>query len=149
MLMKHRDLGSMPDGLCRVAEDIRKGSGVVRKLVDGAYVLAKPTSADEASNFYGFVTLDIENKEHKASYYDTIKKGELAVCYTRVKNNEWKTTEFAKGLAKGDKCVIGFEGEDAGKVVKAGEGATATMEVIGLIAAMGGYEEAMVVVKLL
>ena len=148
MLMKHRDLGSMPDGLCRVNADIRKGSGVVRKLVDGKYVLALPSTADEAKNFYGFVTLDIEFKEHKGSYYDTIAKDSLAVCYTRVQNNEWKTTEFNGELAVGDKCAIGYTGEAAGKVVKVTDD-TATMEVVGLIAAMGGYEEAMVIVKLL
>lgn len=148
MLMKHRDLGSMPDGLCRVAEDIKKGTAVVRKLVDGKYVLAKPTSAAEAKAFYGFVTLDIEYKEHKGSYYDVIAKDSLAVCYTRVKDNEWKTTEFDGELAVGDKCAVAFEGAAAGKVVKVTDGSE-TMEVIGLIAPMAGYEEAMVIVKLL
>lgn len=148
MLMKHRDLGSIPEGLCRVAQDTVKGSAVVRKLVDGKEVLALPATADEAKNFTGFVTLDIEYSEHKGSYYDTIKKGELAVCYTRVPFNEWKTTEFAEGLAIGDKCAVGYEGANAGKVVKATDG-TETMEVIGLIAAMAGYEAPMVVVRLL
>ena len=59
MLMKARDLGSIPDGLCRVAQDTKKGSGVIRKLVGGKEVLALPSSADEAKNFTGFVTLDI------------------------------------------------------------------------------------------
>lgn len=148
MLQKFRDLGSMPDGLCRVNADIKKGSGVVRKLVDGKYVLALPSNAEEAKNFYGFVTLDIEYKEHKRSYYDTIEKDSLAVCYTRVKDNEWKTTEFDGELQIGDKCAIGYEGDKAGKVVKVSDGSE-TMEVIGLIAAMAGYEEAMVIVKLL
>lgn len=148
MLMKHRDLGSMPDGLCRVAENVTKGMGLVRKLVDGVYVLAKPTSAEEAKAFYGFVTLDIEYKEHKGSYYDEIEKGTLAVCYTRVKDNEWKTTEFNGELAVGDKCAIGFSGANAGKVVKVSDGSE-TMEVVGKIAPMAGYEQAMVIVKLL
>ena len=148
MLQKHRDLGSMPDGLMAVAQDTVKGTGVVRKLVDGKYVLALPTSAEEAKNFYGFVTLDIEYREHKGSYYDVIPAGTLAVCYTRVRDNEWKTTEFAEGLVVGDKCAIGFSGANAGKVVKVSDGSE-TMEVIGLVGAMAGYEEAMVIVKML
>lgn len=148
MLQKHRDIGSLPDGLMAVAQDTVKGSAVVRKLVDGKYVLALPSSAEEAKNFYGFVTLDIEYREHKGSYYDVIPAGTLAVCYTRVPNNEWKTTEFDGELAIGDKCVISHEGATAGKVVKASD-ANATLEVIGLIGAMAGYEEAMVIVKVL
>lgn len=148
MLQKHRDTFSLPDGLCKVAEDIKKGSGVVRKLVSGEYVLALPTTAAEAADFYGFVTLDIESNEHKGSYYDTIPAGKRAVCYTRVPNNEWKTTEFVGDLAIGDKCCIGIS-TNAGKVVKAGATDTATLEVIGTIPAMAGYEEAMVIVKIL
>ena len=148
MLMKHRDQSSIPDGLCRVAQDTKKGSGVIRKLVGGKEVLALPSSADEAKKFTGFVTLDIEYSEHKGSYYDTIKKGELAVCYTRVPNNEWKTTEFDGELNVGDKCAIGYEGDKAGKVVKVSDGSE-TMVVIGKIAAMAGYEYPMVIVRLL
>lgn len=147
-LMKHRDKGSIPEGLCRVAQDTVKGSAVIRKFVSGKEVLALPSTADEARDFTGFVTLDIEYNEHKGSYYDTIKKGELAVCYTRVPMNEWKTTEFVGDLNVGDKCVIGYSGAQAGKVIAASS-VTPTLEVIGKISAMAGYEKPMVVVRVL
>lgn len=154
MLQKYRDKGSIPEGLCRVNADIKKGSAVIRKVVERKEVLALPSTADEAKDFTGFVTLDIEYNEHKGSYYDVIAKDSLAVCYTRVPNNEWKTTEFVGNLNVGDKCVIGYKDkEDAGKVraVKAGapDNEVATLEVIGKSAAMAGYEEPMVVVRIL
>lgn len=150
MLQKYRDLGSIPDGLCRVAQDTVKGSGVIRKLADGKEVLALPSTKEEAAAFTGFVTLDIEYSEHKGSYYDVIPKGSLAVCYTKVKDNEWKTTEFVGELAVGDKCCIGYTAEtDAGKVKKVATGETATLEVIGKVAAMAGYENPMVIVRVL
>lgn len=148
MLQKFRDKGSIPEGLCRVAQDTVKGSAVIRKFVEGKEVLALPSTADEARDFTGFVTLDIEYSEHKGSYYDTIKKGELAVCYTRVPMNEWKTTEFSGDLNVGAKCVIGYEGDNKGKVIAAAE-VTPTLEVIGKISAMAGYEKPMVVVRVL
>lgn len=154
MLQKFRDLGSIPDGLCRVAQDTAKGSAVIRKLVSGKEVLVLPSSKEEAAAFTGFVTLDIEYNEHKGSYYDVIPKDSLAVCYTKVKNNEWKTTEFVGELNVGDQCVIGFTKDtDAGKVRKintgAGSGETATLEVVGKISAMAGYEKPMVIVRIL
>ena len=150
MLQKYRDQSSIPDGLCRVAQDTVKGSGVVRKLVGGKEVLALPSTKEEAAAFTGFVTLDIEYSEHKGSYYDVIPKDSLAVCYTKVKDNEWKTTEFVEELAVGDKCCIGYTAEtDAGKVKKATTGETATLEVIGKVAAMAGYEKPMVIVRVL
>lgn len=148
MLQKGRDTRAcLPDGLMKVAQDTVKGRAVVRKLVDGEFKLVLPSTAEEAKNFYGFVTLDIEFKEHKGSYYDVIKEGTRAVCYTRVKDNEWKTTEFVGELVVGDKCAVAFEGENAGKVVKSES--DATMEVVGLVGAMAGYEYPMVIVKLI
>lgn len=149
-LFKLRDMASIPDGLCRVAQDTVKGSAVIRKVVEGKEVLALPTTLEEATAFSGFVTLDIEYNEHKGSYYDTIKKGELAVMYTRVPMNEWKTTEFVGEFKIGDKACIGFTDEnDKGKVIKASPETNATLEVVGVIPAMGGYEKAMVAVRIL
>ena len=59
MLQKFRDKGSIPEGLCRVAQDTVKGSAVIRKFVSGKEVLALPSTAEEARDFTGFVTLDI------------------------------------------------------------------------------------------
>ena len=77
-----------------------------------------------------------------------MKKGEVAVCYTRGPMNEWKTAEFVGDLNVGDKCVIGYSGAQAGKVIAASS-VTPTLEVIGKISAMAGYEKPMVVVRVL
>ena len=53
MLMKHRDKSSIPEGLCRVAQDTVKGSAVIRKFVSGKEVLALPSTAEEAKDFTG------------------------------------------------------------------------------------------------
>ena len=145
MLQKRRDLGSIPDGLGVTAEAIRKGTAVTRKFVDGVYTYAKP--AAEADEIYGFITLRIDDNEHPDSHYDMIPAGKKAVVYTLVKNNEWATTEFDGELAIGDKCNVSYTGETAGKLVKAE--ADGLFEVIGVTAAMAGYEEAMVTVKVL
>lgn len=148
MLQKRRDLGSIPDGLGVTAEAIKKGCAVTRKFVDGVYTFAKPS--DKTDEIYGFITLRIDEDEHKDSYYDVIPAGKKAVVYTLVKNNEWATTEFVGDLAVGDKCGIETTGDDAGKLTKTTSNATeAIFEVIGVSAAMAGYEEPMVTVKVL
>lgn len=151
MLEKDRDFATLPDGCYYLAENMQKGMGACRVLNGdlGKFELRLPTTKEEALNFYGFVTNTIEYKEHKESYYDTLMKGEMAVCYTRVPNNSWKTTEFVGELAIGDKCAIGYESADKGKVRKIKEDETATLEVIATTPAMGGYEYAMVIVRVL
>lgn len=156
MLQKHRGTDrSIPDGLYTINENMKKGTAVVRKFVattadePAKFVLAKPTTTAEAQDFYGFITLAIEFKEHKESYYDMLEKDTQVVCYTRVPNVSWKTTEFAGELVIGDKCAIGYEEADAGKIRKIKEGETATMEVVETFGAMAGYEEAMVAVRLI
>lgn len=149
MLQKRRDLGSIPDGLGVTASEMKKGIAVVRKFNEGVYTYEKPSTKDD--EIYGFVTLRIDEDEHKDSYYDVIPKGKKAVVYTLAKNNEWATTEFVGTLSVGDKCGVGFTGENAGKITKYDESNTtaAIFEVIGVSAAMAGYEEAMVTVKVL
>lgn len=146
---------SVPIGLYHVNEDMKKGTAVYLKFVAATdnepakFVLTKPTTADEAKDFFGFVTLAIEFKEHKESYYDMLDTLEPVVCYTRAHNVAFKTTEFVGELTVGDKCVIGYESADAGKVRKAKDGEAVTMEVMEVFAAMAGYEEAMVAVRML
>lgn len=157
MLQKYLavDNRSVPIGLYYVNEDMKKGTAVVLKFVAATdsepakFVFAKPSTADEAKDFYGFVTLAIEFKEHKEGYYDMLDTKEPVVCYTREHNVAFKTTEFVGELAVGDKCVIGYESADSGKVRKAKDGETATMEVMEVFSAMAGYEEAMVAVRML
>ena len=150
MLQKRRDIASLPDGLQAVATDIRKGRAVIRKLngTKGVFELALPGTALEAADCYGFVTLHIEDNLHSDSYFDTIKAGKKAVVYTFVKNEEWATTEFVGPLVLGDKCAIGYGAEDAGKVIKAVGEVVPVCEVVAVTPAMGGYEEAMITVKL-
>lgn len=147
MLQKRRDLGSIPDGLGTTATEMKKGRAVVRKFVEGVLTYALPATAEEAQNVYGFVTLRIDDKHHTDQYHDMIPAGVKAVAYTLVKHNEWATTEFDGELQLGDKCGIAYEGDKAGKVVKATE--NPLFEVVGVSGAMAGYNEAMVVVKVL
>ena len=147
MLQKRRDLGSIPDGLGVTATAIRKGTAVTRKFVNGVYTFAKPTAKED--EIYGFITLRIDDNEHKDSYYDVIPAGKKVVVYTLVKNNEWATTEFDGTLAIGDKCIVSVASGKQGKLVKAEVSDTPLFEVIGVSNAMAGYEEAMVTVKVL
>lgn len=151
MLQKRIDKGSIPIGLFRVAQDTKKGTAVIKKYNGSTkkFELVKPSTEEEALAFDGFVTLDIESNEHKESYYDTVKKGSLAVMYTRNPYNEWGTTEFDGELAVGDTACISHEGDKAGKVVKQTDVSKATLEVVSVTPAMGGYEEAMVNVRIL
>lgn len=149
MLQKRRDLGSMPDGLGVTAAEITKGRAVIRKFVDGVYTYALPSTADEAKDIYGFITLRIDDDLYTDKYHDKIPKGVKAVVYTLVKNNEWATSEFEGTLAKGDKCIVESTGENAGKLKKAGTSDTPLFEVMSVSAAMAGYEDALVTVKIL
>lgn len=149
MLQKRRDLGSMPDGLGVTADAITKGRAVVRKFAEGVYTYAVPSTADEAKDIYGFVTLRIDDDLYTDKYFDIIPKGVKAVVYTLVKNNEWATSEFVGTLAKGDKCVVEYSGKDAGKLKKASGADTPLFEVMSVSAAMAGYEDALVTVKVL
>lgn len=145
MLQKRRDLGSIPDGLGVTAEEMNKGTAVTRKFVDGVYTFAKP--AADTDEIYGFITLRIDDNEHGDDHYDKIPAGKKAVVYTLVKNNEWATTEFDGELAVGDHCNVSHAGATAGKLVKAS--ADGLFEVMGVAAAMAGYEKPMVTVKVL
>lgn len=156
MFQKHRMTNPIPDGLYCIDADMPKGTAVFRKFIAGTdekpaeFILTKPTSEDEAKDFYGFIDAEIEFKEHKESFYDVIKKGTRTRCYTRVRDNSIKTTEFVGDLAIGDKCVIGYADKvDAGKVRKATTGETATLEVVETFAEGTAYEFAMVAVRLL
>lgn len=151
MLQKRRMIASIPDGLCKTTSTIKKGSAVVRKLdsTTGEYVYALPASAEEAKDIYGFITLRIDEDTHKDSYYDTIDSGTRAVVYTLVPNESWGTTEFSGTLAVGDKVMASGVTATAGKLVKVGDNDTAQFEVIATYPAMGGYEEAMIDVRVL
>lgn len=150
MLQKRRSIASIPDGLMATATEIRKGRGVIRKLnaTTKQYEIALPSTAEEAKDIYGFVTLRIDENVYKESYYDLIPAKKKAVVYTAVKNEEWATTEFKGALAVGDKAVISFTGVDAGKLIKVTT-ETPMFEIIGTSPALGGYEEAMVTFKIL
>lgn len=151
MLQKHRNKASIPDGLYYPAEDMKKGTAVIRKLDTdkGTFVFAKPSTADEAKSIYGFITRDIRYDDHTKKYYDTCLASELATAYTRVSGESWKTTEFVEDLAVGDLCAVGFESNDAGKVRKTKTGETATMIVLQKTEAFQGYEDPMVTVQYL
>lgn len=153
MLQKRRDLGSMPDGLGIVNEDIVKGSLVIRTIEeDGEVVYKLPSTEDEAKDVYGFVTLRIDDKLRTEKYYDTIEANTRATCYTLVKNNEWATTEFVGTesiLKNGVKLSVGYEGKEKGKLVVATGGSIPLFEVIGYTPAMGGYEDPLLAVKVL
>lgn len=147
MLRKHRDLGSMPDGLMKAKEDLVKGMIVARTLDEGEYKIAKPADT-KGTGVYGFVTLREDEAVYKESYYDEIKAGQRAVVYTLVKDNEWATDQFEGELSSlkvGDKMFA----NTSGKLAKVVSGETALFELIDKQDAMAGYENAMVIVKVL
>lgn len=147
MLRKVRDLGSMPDGLMKANVDLVKGMIVGRKLVDGEYKIVLPEDTTGAG-VYGFVTLREDEAVYKESYYDKISKDQRAVVYTLVQDNEWATDQFEDefgSLAVGDKLFANTNG----KLKKVSSGETALFELIGKQEAMAGYENAMLIVKVL
>lgn len=163
MLQKRRMIASIPDGLCTTAAKIRKGRLVMRKYnaANKRYELSLPTSADTVTDVYGFMTLRIDEDVHKESYYDEVESGVKAVVYTLVPNESWGTTEFDGTLAVGDKCTVSTDSGKEGKIRKItskttgfGESAVTTyedalFEVVAVYPAMGGYEEAMIDVRVL
>lgn len=144
MLQKHRDLGSMPDGLMKTKVEMTKGMAVARKLnaETKQYEICLPEAGD---TIYGFVDARIDEKIYRFSEYDVIPAGKRAVVYTLVKDNEWRTDQFTGELAVGDLCAVGTDG----KLVKTEDATTAVFEIVGVQAAMAGYENAMVVAKVL
>lgn len=148
MLQKRRDLGSIPDGLGVTAAEMNKGTAVIRKFVGGVLTFAKPSSAAEAKDIYGFITLRIDDDLHTDKYHDVIPAGVKAVVYTLVANNEWATTEYTGTLAVGDKCVVEYSGANAGKLKKA-TSETPLFEVVAVSPAMAGYNDPMVTVRVL
>lgn len=151
MLQRRRTIASIPDGLMKTDEMIRKGRAVCRKLntEKTEYVLALPKAAADLNDLYGFITLRIDEDVYKESKYDNIEAGVRAVCYTLVPNEEWATTEFDGELVMGDKCTVSVASGKEGMIVKCSESDTVLFEVIAVTPAMGGYEEAMVTVKVL
>lgn len=141
-LQKHRDLGSMPDGLMKTKVELTKGMAVTRRLVDGVYEIDLPATGD---TIYGFVDARIDEKVYRFSEYDVIPAGKRAVVYTLVKDNEWRTDQFEGSLVVGDLCAVGTNG----KLVKTSDKEAAVFEIVGVQAAMAGYEKAMVVAKVL
>lgn len=147
MLRKYRDLGSMPDGLMKTNVEVTKGMIVARKLVDGEYKIALPEDTTGAG-VYGFVTLREDEAVYKESYYDVIPKDTRAVVYTLVVDNEWATDQFEdtySSLAIGDKLFA----NTTGKLKKVTASETPLFELIGKQDAMAGYENAMLIVKVL
>ena len=147
MLQKRRDLGSIPDGLGVTGSEMVKGTAVKRTIKSGVITFEKPTAATD--EIYGFITLRIDDKDYTDKYHDVIPAGKKAVVYTLVKNNEWATSEFTGELAVGDKCCVEYSGANAGKLRKITGSETGLFEVIGVSAAMAGYEDALVTVKVL
>lgn len=141
-LQKHRDLGSMPDGLMKTKVELTKGMAVTRRLNNGVYEIDLPATGDA---IYGFVDARIDEKVYRFSAYDVIPAGTRAVVYTLVKDNEWRTDQFEGQLTVGDLCAVGTNG----KLVKTTNNDAAVFEIVGVQAAMAGYENAMVVAKVL
>lgn len=148
MLRKYRlDEQSLPDGLMKAKVDLVKGMIVARELVNGEYQIALPKDTT-GDGVYGFVTLREDEAVYKESYYDKIEKGHRAVVYTLVPNAEWATDQFeddVKTLKVGDKMFA----NTTGKLKKKTGSETALFEVVGTQEAMAGYENAMVIVKVL
>lgn len=145
MLRKHRiTRDSIPDGLMKTSAEFTKGMIVGRKL--------NPTTKEyeivfcgEDVEAYGFITLREDEAVYKESYYDEIPAGTKATVYTLVKNHEWRTDQFDGQLDKGDKVIAGTNG----KLQKSTQDSdTIIGEIVGVSAAMAGYENAMVTVKL-
>lgn len=147
MLRKVRDLGTMPDGLMKANVDLVRGMIVSRKLVSGEYKIVLPENTT-GEGVYGFVTLREDEAVYKESHYDKIAKDTRAVVYTLVKDNEWATDQFEdsfESLNVGDKLFA----NTTGKLKKVSSGETALFELIGKQPAMAGYENAMLIVKVL
>lgn len=148
MLQKRRfDEKSLPDGLMKTKVEMTKGMIVARKLEDGEYKIVLPESTD-GEGVYGFVTLREDEAVYKASYYDKIPANTRAVVYTLVKDAEWATDQFEDEIGSlniGDKLFA----NTTGKLKKVSSGETALFELIGKQEAMAGYENAMVIVKVL
>ena len=144
MLQKRRDLGSMPDGLMKTKVEVVKGMAVARKLnaETKQYEICLPAAGD---TIYGFVDLRIDEKIYRFSEYDVIPAGKRAVVYTLVKDNEWATDQFVGELVVGDLAKVGTDG----KLAKTTNAEEAVFEIVGTQAAMAGYENAMVVAKVL
>lgn len=147
MLRKVRDLGTMPDGLMKANVDLVRGMIVSRKLESGEYKIVLPEDTT-GEGVYGFVTLREDEAVYKESHYDKIAKGTRAVVYTLVKDNEWATDQFEGDLSSlniGDKMYA----NTSGKLAKVSSSETPLFELIGKQEAMAGYENAMVIVKVL
>lgn len=148
MLQKRRfDEKSLPDGLMKTKEALTKGMIVARNLESGEYKITKPTDT-AGTNVYGFVTLREDEAVYKQSYYDEIPANTRAVVYTLVPNAEWATDQFEGELSSlniGDKMFA----NTTGKLKKVSSSETALFELIGKQEAMAGYENAMVIVKVL
>lgn len=138
---------SLPDGLMKASVDLVRGMIVARKLEGGEYKIALPTDT-AGTGVYGFVTLREDEAVYKASYYDKIEKGKRAVVYTLVKDAEWATDQFEGELSTlniGDKLFA----NTTGKLAKVTSSETALFELVDKQEAMAGYENPMVVVKVL
>lgn len=155
MFRKYRLPFPVPEGRYAIDKDMKKGTAVFCKFVAATdsepekFILSLPTTADESKDFFGWVDSEIEFTEHKESYYDLLPANKLTRCYMRSKNDAIATTEFVGELSVGDKCVIGYEEADAGKVRKAKESETPTLIVEETFDAITAYEYAMVAVRML
>lgn len=148
MLQKRRfDEKSLPDGLMKTKVEMTKGMIVARKLESGEYKIVLPEDT-KGTDVYGFVTLREDEAVYKSSYYDKIPANTRAVVYTLVKDAEWATDQFEDEIGSlniGDKLFA----NTTGKLKKVSSGETALFELIGKQEAMAGYENAMVIVKVL
>lgn len=145
MLQKRRlDEKSLPDGLMKTKVEMTKGMVVCRTLESGEYKITLPSDT-KGTNVYGFVTLREDEAVYKQSHYDTIPADTRAVVYTLVPDAEWATDQFEGDVAVGDKLFA----NTTGKLKKVASGETALFECIGKQDAMAGYENAMVIVKVL
>lgn len=148
MLQKRRfDEKSLPDGLMKTKVAVTKGMIVARTLESGEYKITLPSDT-AGTNVYGFVTLREDEAVYKQSYYDEIPANTRAVVYTLVPNAEWATDQFEGELSSlniGDKLFA----NTTGKLKKVSSSETPLFELIGKQEAMAGYENAMVIVKVL
>lgn len=148
MLQPIRVIASIPDGLNKAKEELKRGMIVSTEVSGGEYLIKKPTGHDD-KRIYGFVDLREDEAVYARSYYDTIEKDRRCQVNTLVLNEEWATdqVEGFSGLTVGDKMVASANGT----LVKYESGThtnpAVVFELVGKRAALSGFEKDTVIVK--
>ena len=94
-------------------------------------------------------------KDNESIYNLQDKNSKLMTCTLDIDVNRGSYVEMQEDSYdeeyknKGDKLVAEYTGDDAGKLKKAAAGDIALFEVVGMTPAMGGYEDAMIEVRII